>query len=379
MTSDCEVAFKRIPISSSRRAAVYPLSVASVIARCLFAKKSNRNTFVVIEPYGMGDIISLRPMLEVLAQYSQGCNVLIKPIWEDLLPSHPNLQMRPAILPWTSYSGGQKYGVKSLLQGPVGHLIQEIRREAPGSVGIDPRGDIRNILFLYLAGCRQVITLDHYLGTTAKIPFWVAKTVTSAPGARRWQTTEGLLRAAGITHNSRLSPPFFHSCLPHSSPIRQIRCITTAPWPGRLWPTGRWLELKMRLSSAGYLVSGICGPGQANETALALGGAPVFEAPTVASWIDAFRSTDLLITLDTGPMHLADAMGLPLLALFGPGQQPMWAPSGLYSKTVHHQDAPDFYPCHQVDENIELGEKWMNRITVDEVYSSFEKLIRALS
>lgn len=369
---------RRIPIATRRRLAIFPMAFACLLARLLFAKKGSGKRFIVIEPYGMGDVVSLRPMFEMLAKHSDNCQALIKPTWKDLLPSSPNLQMVQCTLPWTSYEDGQKYGLKSLFRGPVGNLIRMIREESPGSIGIDPRGDIRSILLLYLAGCRKVITLDHYLGTTARVPNWVAQTVSSDPSAKRWQTTEDLLRASGILDEVKLTPPRISSRLHNLTPIRRISCIPTAPWPGRLWPVQLWQELKRMLCAAGYQISGICGPGQNEECSVTLEGSPVNQAETVAEWIAYLNNTDLLITLDTGPMHLADSMGVPLVALFGPGQLPMWAPSGRFSVTVHHQDAPDFFPCHQVEENIALGKKWMGRITVDEVYAACQKLVQSL-
>jgi ADP-heptose:LPS heptosyltransferase len=41
-----------------------------------------------------------------------------------------------------------------------------------------------------------------------------------------------------------------------------------------------------------------------------------------------FETCNVMVTNDTGPMHLAAAMGLPVVALFGPGRPGRYGPYG---------------------------------------------------
>ena len=64
--------------------------------------------------------------------------------------------------------------------------------------------------------------------------------------------------------------------------------------------------------------------------------------PALAS---ALLSARVLITVDTGTMHLATALGTPVLALFGPSN---WELTGPYSKKVPHSvlvSGIDCQPC----------------------------------
>lgn len=370
--------FKPIPVSWNRRAAVCLLGMVALVARLLFSRRAAKSSFLLLEPYGMGDVISLLPMLKALAETGSPCRVLIKDTWRDLVPNDPGVRVVPTELPWTSYSGENKYRFRALTRGPASELLAKLRREVPGSIGIDPRGDIRSIIFLYLAGCSRVVSLDHYLGTNAKIPSWAATTVPQDPQDRRWECAARLLPAAGVFSKLIVSPPAIGCPSEFPRPIRRVGCLPVAPWAGRLWPNERWQELVRQLGASGLAVSGLCGPGQALQAKPALGDVPLAECGSVASWIEAFRHLDLLITLDSGPMHLADAMGLPLVALFGPGQLPMWAPSGPHSRIVHHQDDAAFFPCHQVDGNEAWGKKSMDRISVKEVVVAVEDAINAV-
>ena len=101
----------------------------------------------------------------------------------------------------------------------------------------------------------------------------------------------------------------------------------------------------------------------------------ITECTTIESWIRFLSEIDLLVALDSGPMHLADALGVPLIALFGPGQLPMWAPSGKFARVLHHQEPPHFRPIHQIEGNERLGEALMEKITVEEVFDCIQNLV----
>lgn len=51
----------------------------------------------------------------------------------------------------------------------------------------------------------------------------------------------------------------------------------------------------------------------------------------------------VLITVDTGPMHIASAVGIPIVALFGPTDPSIWGPRGPKAIVVNH--AKDCSPC----------------------------------
>ena len=56
------------------------------------------------------------------------------------------------------------------------------------------------------------------------------------------------------------------------------------------------------------------------------------------------RHCDLLISGDTGIMHLAAAMGTPTVGLFGPNTPACWAPVGPHAASVYRTDQP-CSPC----------------------------------
>ncbi|MDR2727214.1 MAG: glycosyltransferase family 9 protein [Deltaproteobacteria bacterium] len=87
---------------------------------------------------------------------------------------------------------------------------------------------------------------------------------------------------------------------------------------GKAWPAGRWLELMQRLDEQG---AAWCVIGQG--AALALPGAVVPAGRDLRNRCSLRQSAallaacTLLVTGDSGPMHLAAAVGTPVVALFG--------------------------------------------------------------
>ena len=76
------------------------------------------------------------------------------------------------------------------------------------------------------------------------------------------------------------------------------------------------------------------------------------------------EKTDLMITNDTGPMHLASAMGCPVVAIFGPGNPYRYGPIGVKNCVVHAD--MDCFPC-RVEDKCKIDFECMKRISVEQV------------
>ena len=68
------------------------------------------------------------------------------------------------------------------------------------------------------------------------------------------------------------------------------------------------------------------------------------DLPTLAALLE--RSSTSSITGDTGPMHLAAAVGTPIVAVFGPSDPRRYAPAGRYDRVVR-VDLP-CAPCNRI-------------------------------
>lgn len=94
-----------------------------------------------------------------------------------------------------------------------------------------------------------------------------------------------------------------------------------AGWGAKQWPVERFAELARWLAGRGFdPVVNAPRPGDTVATALvgASGGAARALVCDVAGLCALLRRATLAIGGDTGPVHLAAALGVPVLALFGP-------------------------------------------------------------
>jgi len=61
--------------------------------------------------------------------------------------------------------------------------------------------------------------------------------------------------------------------------------------------------------------------------------------------IKALRCVDLLVTNDTGPMHVAAALGKPVVAVFGPTDPSQTGPYGQVEFVQRAEQPPACAPC----------------------------------
>jgi heptosyltransferase-1 len=96
-----------------------------------------------------------------------------------------------------------------------------------------------------------------------------------------------------------------------------------AAWPNKRWPAQRFGEVAAFLREVrGLQPVVLWGPGEdalAQAVVDASGGAARVAPPTrLGDLLELARAAALMISGDTGPLHVATAVGTPTVALFGP-------------------------------------------------------------
>ncbi len=158
-----------------------------------------------------------------------------------------------------------------------------------------------------------------------------------------------------------------------------IGICPAANGPSRRWPADRFGELADRLTGVSGNIFVFGGQADAELTGqvtkqagghgIDLGG-----RTSLLELAGALLSCDLLVTNDTGPMHLAAALGVPILALEGPADIRQTRPLGTRVRLVGRFDLP-CVPCVKNEcprngagfELAEANRECLRLIGVDEV------------
>ena len=340
----------------------------------LFRAPVRERSVVLLEPFGLGDVISHEPLVRLLRTHHYDVTFCGAAPWRVILPG---INWVDSEIAWGRHAAAEKYSLRAYTGPKFRGFLRALRNAAQGAVGIDTRGDIRSVILLHLAGCQQVISLSRYLGTDLKMPRLAATTVEVPPELRRWESNLRCAGPLGLEARDSEGPRLLHftRARAHSAPAR-IALVPVAPWRGKWWPAENWRALAAVLVRRGAECVVLCGPGQraAAEQILAAE-VKVIESSSVAEWAASLQEVSFIITLDSGPMHLNDALGLPVVVLFGQGSLPLWAPTHPDSVIVTHQGDPDFRILAPIEANTESGEEFMRRITVEEVLRGADSLL----
>lgn len=130
----------------------------------------------------------------------------------------------------------------------------------------------------------------------------------------------------------RLGPAAVEEAATLSLPPRPVGIAPGARWATKRWPAERFGEVAAGLAGAGFSPVLIAGPGDGVEIAAVRSrlppgvAAPDTAGLSVGGMAAVVSRLDLLVAGDSGPVHVASALGTPVLALFGPTSPERWRP-----------------------------------------------------
>ena len=152
-----------------------------------------------------------------------------------------------------------------------------------------------------------------------------------------------------------------------------------ATWPAKKWLPERFAELSDAIvSKLGGRVVVTAGPQDSGTVAEVLrqtrAKVNVLTALPLRTLAAVIAQCSVYVSNDAAPMHIAAAVGTPVIGLFGPGEENIWFP---YPRAGGHaalrRDVP-CHPCH-LDRCNREGEEYMEcmkLLRVEEVLSAVE-------
>ncbi|GGY09366.1 glycosyltransferase family 9 protein [Streptomyces anandii] len=201
-----------------------------------------------------------------------------------------------------------------------------------------------------------------------------------APHAHEAEAALDLAEAAGFPRPDdtrlRVLPPPNTSALTGPEPYLVVH--PGASVPARAWSPGRCAQAVRELTAAGHRVVVTGGRGERDLTArvagahgLDLGGRT--EAPELAGVLAGARA---VVTGNTGPAHLAAAVGTPVVSLFAPVvPAERWRPYGVPYVLLGDQKAPC---ADSRARNCPVpGHPCLESVTAHDVLTAVEKVMQA--
>ena len=149
-----------------------------------------------------------------------------------------------------------------------------------------------------------------------------------------------------------------------------------AGWPSKVWPADRYGEVAARLSAACGLTSlAVWGAPSERPLAEAIvaasrGAAQLAPSTTVPQLAAICRRASLFLGSDTGPMHLAVAVGTPTISMHGPSVADRcgaYGPSNIRLQVRYHAGSSK--------ERRQADDSAMREITADRAYEACCKLL----
>jgi ADP-heptose:LPS heptosyltransferase len=236
-------------------------------------------------------------------------------------------------------------------------VVRELR-SAPYDVAIDLQGLMKSAVLARASGARRVIgfSIWHLREKTARAFYSEVEDLPPDGGSRESKTVNPshdrgfrlqaeapviqaeahvihknlrLLRTLGI-ETDRIEFPLRQRPSPAVNDVRReageqpfALLNPGAAWPNKRWPPERFGAVAAFLRDVRGIRSFVLwGPGEAplaHAVAEASDGAAIVAPPTqLADLLALSRAAVLMVSGDTGPLHVAAAAGTPIVALFGP-------------------------------------------------------------
>jgi ADP-heptose:LPS heptosyltransferase len=269
-------------------------------------------------------------------------------------------------------------------------VVRQLRRERYDAA-LDLQGLIKSALIARLAGAGRTIGFNRkYARESIASRLYTEAHDPGGDGIYAPAETRHVVRInLGLLEPLGISDPAIEFPLAIApSPVADSLCAEAggryailnpgAAWPNKRWPPDRLAALARALRERHQLASVVVwGPGEqelAGQVAAAAKGAAILSpATTIADLVALARGAALMVSGDTGPTHIAAAVGTPLVGIYGPTRPERNGPWLPDDETVSRAAICE---CHHLRE-CRRGRMCLLDIEVGEVLAAAERRLAA--
>ena len=282
---------------------------------------------LIIKPSSLGDVIHALPVLRLLKAHFPHSQIYwwIAADFAPLLQDDPDLS---GVILFERKRWSYPWHWPEMLRA-----IQQLRAHRFDWV-VDLQGLSRSAWFAWLANGDNVVGLDNPRegnreGAQMFYNILAPRSPNGTPAPERYLSVLSVLGAPVHWNFEWLPSRPVESATVRaqaaSLPGRIIALVPGARWDNKRWPVEYFAKTIQKLAgedaSLNFVIIGAKSDRSLAETIIRAHPEHCRDLTgrtTLLEMIEWLRLADLVITNDTGPMHVAAALGRPLLALFGP-------------------------------------------------------------
>ncbi len=342
---------------------------------------------LIVRLSAMGDVIHTLPAVQALRDAFPQAMIgwIVEERWAELLCAPgtplrgPRSTGRP-LVDWVHTVNLKGWG-KSLFSVRTAEQIARVWndvRSAHYGVAIDLQGAIRSAVLARWSGAPVV---------------WGASQTRETP-ASLWYTRNAIVNGAHVIEQNlsvaeaiagrKLKVPrieFPRSSVAetaiesrlHLMGIHDFAILNPgAGWGAKRWPAERYGQVAFQLADCGVRSIVNFGPGEENlarEVEAVSGGSARGLQCSISELIALTRRARLFIGGDTGPLHLASALGIPVVGIYGPTDPARNGPYGTKSVVLRNPASPTTHS------RIPDPDEAMLEITVETVVEASRRLL----
>lgn len=304
---------------------------------------------LVVRLGAMGDILHSMPAVTALRQAHPEWEIgwAIEPQWRGLFCAN-GCEPRTSSMPLVDqlHTVPAKQWAKSPLNAATLRDIRRVRRELRAmryDIAADMQGAVRSAMVARWARTGNVIGEAEPREFAAK---WLFSRQVATRGVH---VIEQSLEVANAIFGENL--PMTLPLLPRdpgaeskAAQLQQPFALLSpgAGWGAKRWPADRYGVVARRIAGAGFGVVINSGPGEehlAREIVEGSGGAARVLSLDMAELIAVTRRASLMIGGDTGPLHLASALAIPVVGIYGPTDPARNGPFHCRSRVLRHPES----------------------------------------
>ncbi len=340
------------------------------------------NRVLIVRLGALGDVVHAIPVAAALRRAFPAARIdwLVSAKHRGILDMVPVIDRRLGIDDRGDASGGTS------LLAAVGEL-----RRSRYDVAIDLQGLIKSALLARLSGAPRVVGFSSgYARERAARLFYTDAYDPGRGGLYDSRETRhvvdinlGLLGVLGIDAPAReFSIDDVDSAaaraMHEQTGGRYALLNPGAAWPNKRWPPGRLAAIAVALRARHGLMSVVLwGPGEealAADVAAGAGGAAIVSPKTsIADLVGLARRASLMVSGDTGPTHIAAALGTPIVGIYGPTRPARNGPMSAHDVTVSRDSVCQ---CHHL-RRCKLERMCLLDIEVAEVLDAVDRRLAA--